>query len=423
MNANLATGHSRSLCLRVLFIIVPILIACGRGPSATNSNSATGSNNTNVATSTTSGSPTSNAGQSGSPQPTIGGAFSATGSMMSSRLAHTATMLLNGRVLIVGGGEGPDLIDGFFVVGGAELFDPSTGTFASAGTEWRDLHTATLLPNGKVLLIGGETGWTGGAPNTPIATPSAELYDPGTGLFQPTGNMNTGRESHTATLLADGRVLVTGGATPQGGSWETLQTAEVYDPASGTFLPTGNMVNPRIFHTATLLSNGKVLVTGGNVGGATAELYDPVAGSFALTGKMSVARSFHTATLLSNGKVLVVGGATADVYDPGTGVFTPVGPPITARSLHTATLLEDGTVLIAGGAAGASFAPTTAAAEIYDPAKASFANTGRMGTGRLWHTATPLPNGNVIVIGGASSSDGIHITALKTAEIWDPFDY
>ncbi len=345
------------------------------------------------------------------------GQFNFTGSMRNSRLAHTATLLPNGHVLIVGGGEGPDLIDGFFVVAEAELFDPSTGTFVSAGTVPRDLHTATLLVNGKVLFTGGETGWTG-TPPFPIVTRSAEVYDPATGPFQPTGDMATERESHTATLLNDGRVLVAGGARLQGTSWETLQKAEIYDPASGTFLPTGDMVKPRIFHTATLLSNGKVLATGGYSGGVTAELYDPVTGSFAPTGNMSVARSFHTATLLANGKVLLVGGATAELYDPLTGLFTSVGPVRTARNTHTATLLPNGTVLIAGGAGGESWAPTTATAEIFDPATASFLPAGSMGNGRLWHTATLLPDGSVLIIGGAASNDGVHITALKTVEIF-----
>lgn len=404
VNINAATINLRTLAFQVLFLLVPILMSCGSMPSANNS--------------TTSGS----VAQPIPSVPTVGGGFGFTSSMTSSRLAHTATMLLNGHVLIVGGGEGPDLIDGFFVVGGAELFDPSTGTFISAGTERRDLHTATLLGNGKVLLIGGETDWVG-SPPVPNVSSGADLYDPATGVFQPTGNMATGRESHTATLLADGRVLVTGGARPQGLSWEYLKTAEIYDPASGSFSATGDMVNPRAFHTATLLSNGKVLVTGGNGGGVSAELYDPVTGSFAVTGSMSVARSLHTSTLLTSGKVLVVGGATAELYDPPTGLFTTVGPLITARSVHTATLLDDGTVLIAGGAGGAGFSPDTVTAEIYNPATASFARTGSMGNGRLWHTATRLQDGNVLVTGGATSSNGVHITALNTAEIWNPFGY
>jgi hypothetical protein len=397
--------------LTVVMLLAPILTSCGKNAlsPASVSNPATASSVPGAVT------------HAPGSCPCVGGAFNFTGSMMNSRLAHTATMLPNGDVLIVGGGQGPDLIDGFSVVGAAELFDHKTGTFVSAGTESRDLHTATLLRNGKVLLIGGETGWTG-IPPSPNVTASADLYDPATGVFQATGKMTTERESHTATLLGDGRVLVTGGARLQGTTWVTLQSAEIYDPASATFSPTGDMVSPRSFHTATLLSNGKVLVTGGNVGGATAELYDPVAGSFSPTGTMSVARSFHTATLLANGKVLVVGGPTAELYDPVTGSFALTGAMSVARRFHTATLLGDDSVMIAGGTGPSS---DTAVTEIYDIASGSFAQTGRMETGRLWHTATSLdPTGQfVLVIGGASSSDGIHITPLKTAEIWDYWDY
>ena len=397
--------------LTVVMFLAPILTSCGTNalsPPST-SNPATSSSLPGAVT------------PGSFSCPCVGGAFNFTGSMMNSRLAHTATMLPNGDVLIVGGGQGPDLVDGFSVVGGAELLDHATGTFVSAGTESRDLHTATLLLNGKVLLIGGETGWTG-IPPSPIVTASADLYDPATGIFQATGKMTAERESHTATLLADGRVLVAGGARLQGTTWETLQTAEIYDPASATFSPTGDMVSPRSFHTATLLSNGKVLVTGGNVGGATAELYDPVAGSFALTGSMSVARSSHTATLLANGKVLVVGGPTAELYDPVTGSFALTGVMSVPRRFHTATLLGNDAVMIAGGTGVSS---DTAVTEIYDIATGSFARTGSMETGRLWHTATSLDGSGqfVLVIGGATSSDGIHIAPLKTAEIWDYWDY
>lgn len=393
MNANVATISPRALPFRALFLLVPILVSCGSIPSANNS--------------ATPGSTTANLTQPISSVPTVAGGFSFTGSMTSSRIAHTATMLPNGHVLIVGGGVGRDLIDGFSTVGGAELFDPSTGTFISAGTEPRDFHTATLLTNGKVLLAGGET-----VPPQ-VITASAELYDPATGLFQPTGNMTTGRESHTATLLGDGRVLMTGGIG-------VLQTAEIYDPASGTFSPTGSMVIPRVWHTATLLNNGSVLVTGGSTtggqGAVAAELYDPVTGSFTPTGSMLTTHRFPTATLLPNGKVLVVGEG-AELYDPATGMFTAAGPMITPRVMHSATLLTNGTVLIAGGVVK-FLSNETATAEIYDPATNSFAPTGGMGSERLWHTATLLSDGSVLVTGGASSNDGIHTNALNTAEIY-----
>src|SRR5437764_4780820 len=132
--------------------------------------------------------------------------FSPAGDLADARLAHTATLLPDGRVFVAGGGQGPDLIDGWWVVPGAEIFDPATGTFSSAGVSARDIHTATLLQSGKVLLVGGETGWCNCNPYgnpASIVTPSAELYDPATGQFSPTGSMSIERESHTATLLRD----------------------------------------------------------------------------------------------------------------------------------------------------------------------------------------------------------------------------
>ena len=345
--------------------------------------------------------------------------FTFTGSMAKGRLQHTATLLPNGKVLILGGSDGRDIADGLYPVSEAELFDPTTGTFVSAGDTQRSFDTATLLLNGTVLVTGGDTGST--------TTQTAELYDPTSGLFQPTGSMETPREGPSATLLADGKVLLTGGIRPLdplGLSWETLQTAEVYDPATGTFSPTGNMVNPRTSHTATLLPDGTVLLTGGtvldsgsNAAGQSAELYDAVTRSFTPTGSMAVPREGHTATLLLNGKVLVVGGftdapgATAELYDPSTRLFSPAGRMTTARGAHTATLLPNGTVLIAGGY------PHTSTAELYDPITASFTLTGGMGGARFSHTATMLRDGRVLVTGGVTSGDG-PLTVLNTAEIY-----
>ena len=147
----------------LLFLLVPVLVSCGSTPSTSSSSGATGAN----------------VSSSVSTLPAVPGAFNATGNMLTSRIAHTATLLPNGQVLIVGGGEGPDLIDGFFTVSGAEIFDPATGTFSSAGSDARDFGTATLLKTGKVLVTGGDTG--------PVITPSAELYDPGPVCFNQPG--------------------------------------------------------------------------------------------------------------------------------------------------------------------------------------------------------------------------------------------
>jgi IPT/TIG domain-containing protein/Kelch motif protein len=346
------------------------------------------------------------------------------GNLTEARLAHTATLLPSGHVLVAGGGQGPDLVDGFFVVSGAEVYDPATASFSSGGTSARDSHTATLLESGQVLLAGGE-----GSPCPPCnTTATAELYDPSTGRFQPTGSMSVERESQSATQLKDGRVLIVGGVRSLDGGfhWEALQTAEIYDPGAGTFSRTGNMNEPRYFHAATLLADGKVLVTGGvgNNSLASAEVYDPATGSFTPTGTMMLQRHWHSATLLPDGKVLVSGGlreTTAEIYDPVSGLFTPAGSMSTSRSLHSATLLLSGTVLIAGGVTcfGVPLAcAATATVEVYDPTKGSFTRTADLAQARFWHTATLLPDGRVLLVGGADSSDGIHTTPLGSAEIY-----
>ena len=204
----------------------------------------------------------------------------------------------------------------------------SPGTFAPTGklTRPREFHTATLLTSGKVLVAGGfavAAGWPAWA--------SAELYDPSTGAFSGTGDMTSARFFHTATLLADGKVLIAGGnRSVDGGMFSgPLSTAELYDPVTGVFTATGAMTTARASHTATLLNNGKVLIAGSRDTSnlASAELYDPSTGIFTTTGPMSAARSWHTATLLGNGKVLIDGGDASELYDADTGAFIVSGAP------------------------------------------------------------------------------------------------
>ena len=343
--------------------------------------------------------------------------------LTTARLAHTATLLPKGTILIVGGGFGPDMIDGFWVVDTAELLDPTTGSTTPAGSIPRDQHTSTLLADGTVLLTGGEVGWAG---YNVVTSNNATLYDPVTGTSSETGNMITTREDHTATLLPDGRVLVAGGAAPNGIYWDWLASAEIYDPATRMFTQTGGMKEARAFHTATLLTDGTVLLTGGDneyssdarlIAGGRAELYDPSTGVFTPTnGNMVSPRMFHTATLLLDGRVLLTGGGTesAEIYDPTTGLFAPTGPMMVKRSFHTASLLSNGTVLVAGGVDWA--ASSIGIVEIYDPATGLFTPTAVMSEARLWHTATTLRDGTVLLIGGASSPDGMHINALTSVE-------
>jgi hypothetical protein len=355
--------------------------------------------------------------------------FTPTGSLHEARGFHTATLLTDGMVLVDGGSNSSSPCpDGG--IASAELYNPAAGSFAptlgqSVFVEYA--HTATLLPNGKVLIAGGfGDGFEclgAGAGNV------AELYDPVAGSFTRTGNMVALRGGHTATLLMNGKVLVAGGAD-QDPAGTGSASAELYDPSSGGFTQTGSMAVGRFRHTATLLQNGKVLIVGGVLLSSTnptstAELYDPATGSFTVTGGMTTAREEHTATLLADGTVLIVGGtnsvtasgnlqltATAEVYDPSTGSFSVTGSMTRTRSSHTASLVPGGAVLIAGGG------DDNSTAEIYDPATGSFSITGGMEVGRSGHSATLLPNGTVLVVGGGS------FVGLATAELYQSvFDY
>jgi hypothetical protein len=288
-------------------------------------------------------------------------------------------------------------------------------TFSNTGNlnVARQSHTATLLPSGKVMVAGGSD-------SNGNSTGSAELYDATTAMWTLTGNLVTARADHTSTLLTSGKVLVSGGIRFTG----TLNSAELYDPSTGMWSATGNLGTARQLHTATLLPNGKVLICGGvGAGGPTlgsAELYDPSTGTWAATGDLGTARQGHTATLLPNGTVLVAGGAgsngaaltSTELYDPTTGHWTGTGNMINPRLLHTATLLANGQVLVSGGLAAGT--PLTGA-ELYDPSTATWTATGSMANARDSHTATLLFNGTVLVCGGYNSN-----VPLASAELYVP---
>jgi len=319
--------------------------------------------------------------------------FRPTGDMSTGRSAHTATLLQSGKVLIAGGDA--CFIDqsyGDCPLSSSEVYDSGLGTFAPTGSMsvTRVFHTATLLTNGKVLVTGGHDA-------------SAELYDPTSGAFAATGSMSVGRSSHTATLLSSGKVLIAGGQNVSG----ELASAELYDPSSGTFAATGTMAAARTSHTATPLGNGKVLIAGGlNSAGdlATAELYDPATGNFTAANSMVSQRAFHVATVLSTGNVLVTGGlanqvllSSAEVYDVVAGTFTATGPMMTARDSHVAILLANGTVLVAGGSINFT-------AELYNSGSGTFSQTGSMETVRALPAAVLLPDGRVFVSGGSDTN-------------------
>ena len=250
------------------------------------------------------------------------------------------------------------------------------------------------------------------------------------GELATTGNTTVGRFSHTATLLKNGKVLVAGGMS-RNGLW--LDSAELYDPASGRFTATGRMHGQRAGATATPLPNGTVLIAGGNDGSgkglATAEIYDPVTGVFSSTGSMTAPRGHAVAIMLKTGKVLIAGGnasgdddqlSTAELYDPLTGRFTRTGGMHQGRSSFTGTALKDGRILVAGGLAGGQYPnhKVEATAEIYDPETERFTVTGSMEFPRFKQGAAPLPDGRVLIAGG-SNEIGRQITYSST-EIFDP---
>ena len=326
------------------------------------------------------------------------------GSMKSARSGHTATLLPNGLVLIAGGMERNGSI-----YGTAELYDPARGRFratAGAMTTPRVGHSAALLQDGRVLLAGGwdDQGTLG----------TAELYDPATDRFAPTGSMSARRGDFTATVLPIGTVLVAGGEDDR-----ALVTAELYDPISGKFSPTGSMHAGRTMHTATPLPGGLVLIVGGGDYGhplATAELYTAGSGTFAETGQMGEVRYKHAAIGLSDSTVLVLGGsdardwkgleASTELYDLRRGRFSMAKAMGAARFkfLEALTLLTDGTVLIAGGAQQP---------EVYDPLKHLFLPTrGKLDAARYYSTATRLSDGRVLIAGGYDR------TAVATSRAW-----
>jgi hypothetical protein len=337
---------------------------------------------------------------------TSGGSWNYTGSLNNARSGHTATLLPNGKVLVVG--DSPV----------AELYDPSTGKWSITGSP-NVGGCATLLPTGKVLFVGDGR---------------AEVYDPETGTFTITGNMTEQASCYTATLLPQGKVLITAFFFSNG---PVSATPELYDPSTGTFTSTGRFVNTaadQLFdYTTTLLPNGKVLIAV-----PIAQLYDPVSGTFSLTGPMIAPfeRYGRTATLLRNGKVLLSGGAddfgrhrNAELYDPSSGTFTATGDMNIGRAWHTATLLPDGTVLIAGGETedctnfGCTFAGSTASAEIFDPSTGTFRAISNMNARREVHTATLLNNGRVLIAGGIwYAGIGAFRGRLASTELYDSGD-
>jgi N-acetylneuraminic acid mutarotase len=337
----------------------------------------------------------------------VTGTWASTGSMAVSRYGQTATLLLNGKVLVAGG---------FSTAGTAytesELYDPVAGTWTISGTlaaGSQGAHTATLLPNGKVLVAGGEDG-------NGHSMAITQLFDPSTGLWTATGNLNTPRLGHVAVLLPNGKVLVAGGINSQAGpSLTYLSSAEVYDPNAGTWTVVSSMNSTRETPNATLLPDGNVLVAGGSTSAITflssTEVYNPTANTWTVAASMAAARFNAMATLLPGGRVLIAGGGAnsgslseSELYDYAPGSWTQAGTVTNVPSGYTTstTLLPNGQALVVGDTATA----------LFNPATSSWANTGSLATSFFpYHTATLLSTGKVLVTGGFG---------VNTTELYDP---
>ena len=281
--------------------------------------------------------------------------------LITQRDGHIATLLADGKVLLAGG----SLFEGAIAHNSAEIYDPATGLFTSTGAmkARRTNHTATLLKDGRVLIVGGTDGWLDESLNTGDIE-IAEIYDEATGTFSTAGRMSSVRFKHTATLLPDGRVLVAGGSANY--SDTGTNSAEIFDPATGIFTPSGQFVGNREGHTATLLNDGGVLLAGGGWFSDSWEIqnvysdaytFNVATGQFALSDFLITPRTGHTATLLNNGHVLLAGGnvaryqstAAVELFDSANSRFLPSGSMHVARIGHAATLLNDGRVLVTGG--------------------------------------------------------------------------
>jgi hypothetical protein len=272
----------------------------------------------------------------------------------------------------------------------------------------RAYDTATLLKDGKVLVAGGMRNSSNSDNGLSLGTNSCELYDPSTGSWSVTGSLHDGRFGHTATLLNDGKVLVVGGMISQ--RLGITPSCDLYDPETGSGDLTHSLNIPRYFHTATLLSDGKVLAAGGHNGSARVlecELYDPTTGMWTLTGALNLGRTVAASALLPNGMVLIAGGldeslgatSICELYDPSTGKWRYTQPMNVARAWmeNGATLLQNGSFLVTGG--GDGFTTTFASCEIYDPNTETWTVTGSLNFASWGHTAIPLSNGQVLVVG------------------------
>lgn len=348
-------------------------------------------------------------------------AWASLGAMTGARYSHTTTLLLDGKVLVAGGK------DNVGALRTTNVYDPIMNVWGTAGDMIgvRYAHSASLLQSGKVLVVGGR--------NDTEALVTTELYNPVTNSWTAGTALDSARSDHTATMLSNGTVLVIGGKNSAG---EALNNVVLYTPAAsgpGAWIPKKNLTTARYAHTATLLSDGRVLVVGGkNTAGDSltdVTIYDPATNTWADDAlDLTDARADHTTVSLRTGKVLVMGGEskelvsevstivyrnTSVLYDPAANTWTSTAVPMNAaRSKHTATLTPLGNVLVVGGLNDVAI---LAGAEIYDPLTDAWSDAGNMSSGRQLHGAVLLPFGDVLVLGGNNGTD-----PLNTVDLFRP---
>jgi len=366
-------------------------------PTPTPSSSATPSASASAspsASATPSAGPTQAPIAAPTPSPNV--TWAVAGSGIGGRTNHTATVLPDDSVLIVGG-------SGFDIGGSCSA---SVVRYHQATDRWTDEeptgmerceHTATRLLDGSVLVVGGYLNG---------ANAATELFDPVTGAWTPAASMSVPRSDHTATLLPNGRVLVVGGHT--GDATTSADSADIYDPVAQTWTLVPGPVNSRLGHTASLLPDGSVLVAGGVRGCcgalASSEIFDPASETWSSADGMTTGRRGASATVLNDGRVLVVGGVNtngdwvgaAELYDPADDEWTETGPMIESRFAPALAVLRNGRVLAWGSALNADDGST---AETLDPSSGTWRFDGGLPFGLYGDSATLLDDATVLIVG------------------------
>lgn len=336
------------------------------------------------------------------------GSWTQIASMSTMRDYHAATLLADGRVLEVGSYSVTGL--GHY----AEAYNPVTGTWQTlVSTPWATFNvTVNQLASGKVLIAGG---WAGPG-NT---TSRTQLLDVNTGDLVNTGSLNVIRHNHASVLLTDGRVLVAGGEGDSRGIGQSSgSTAEIYDPATELWTKVASLSVNRPRPTAALLPDGRVLVVGSPDSGTqgTGEVYDPAANTWSPTGPLpnNTGGVNHTMVVLADGRVLSIGGSKATdgyadtaIYNPATNQWQAAAPMNLGRSFHTATTLKDGRVLAVGG----TQVDVNWTSEIYDPSTNRWASGPTLNHRRDLHTAVAMADGRVLVAGTTLATDADKVSA------------